>query len=42
MQIKITLDPKIAEKLNKKAKAMGLKLHEYIKMRLGNAANEGE
>lgn len=35
MQIKITLEPKIADELDREAKAIGVKLPAYIKMLLG-------
>lgn len=41
MQIKITLDPNIADKLEREAKAMGLKLPAYIKMLLGQHIAKG-
>lgn len=41
--VKITIDPKIAEELEKEAKAMGLKLPAYIKTLLGqHVANKGK
>jgi len=42
MQIKITLEKNISDKLEKEAKALGLKLPIYIKMLLGQHVTKKE
>lgn len=42
MQIKITLEPQIAEELDREAKEIGIKLAVYIKLILGQYVTRKE